>query len=132
MYGVIVKDCVRAIVLRLGDMFGAVVSIHCRVTVIFTVLDSLSLSWIVQVSVPCCHVNGVYVMLFHAMLQDHFVQFETIELYTISVLPQDHSAALDKVFQSAVLAVFHTFALPTKLLAVGFTLLNVYVAVDED
>lgn len=70
-------------------------------------------------------------MLFHTTLQDHLVQLEIIELYTISVLPQDHSDALDRVFQSAVLAAFHTLALPTKLFAVGFTLLNVYVDVVE-
>lgn len=62
----------------------------------------------------------VHIHLFHCV---------TTPEYSISVVLQLHSAALDNVFQFTVLAVLPTSVWPVKLLAVGVTLLNVYVAV---
>ena len=67
-------------------------------------------------------------MTSHATLHTHFVPFVTTQLYVILVFQQLHSAALDNVFQFHVFAEFHIFVQYVKLLAVGATLLNVYVA----
>jgi hypothetical protein len=59
------------------------------------------------------------------------VQFATIPLYVISALPQLQSLALDNILQSAVFAEFQILVQYVKLLAVGDTLLNVYVANND-
>jgi hypothetical protein len=70
-------------------------------------------------------------MISHVTLHTHFVQFVTTQLYVILQFQHDHSAALDNVFQFHVFALFHMFVQYVKLLAVGATLLNVYVADDD-
>jgi hypothetical protein len=108
---------------------GAKVSIPFTVIVKFTVLFSLSLICTTQLSLHVWFAFGVYVIISHATLHIHFVHCVTIPLYVIFQFQHDHSCAFDNVFQSHVFAIFPIFVQYVKLLAVGATLLNVYVAV---
>lgn len=107
---------------------GATVSIHATDTVITFVLFSLSFIVITQLSVHVLLLLGVYVIVFPLIVQLHLLPF----VFTVAVnapFPQFHSAALLKLFQSHVFAVFHTLLLNVKLFAVGATSLTVHVAV---
>ena len=106
---------------------GTTVSIHDTLTVTSTVLFSLSFIVITQLSVPALLLFGVYVITLPFIAQLHLLPF----VFTVAVndpFQQFHSAALLKLFQSHVRAVFHTLLLNVKLLAVGATLLTVHVA----
>ena len=117
------------VLFALSVVTGANVSIPFTVIVKFTVLFSLSFTCTTQLSLHVLFALGVYVIISHATLHVHFVPFVTIPLYVILPFQHAHSAALDKVFQFHVFAAFPIFVQYVKLLAVGTTLLNVYVAV---
>ena len=83
---------------------------------------------ITHVSSHTFHDAGVYVITLPLILQLHLLPF----VFTVAIndpFPHSHSAALLRVFQSPVLAVFHTLSLNVKSLAVGATSITFHVAV---
>ena len=60
------------------------------------------------------------------------VAWEIILLYMIALVQQDHSTALDDIFQLVDVPVFPTLASPVKLLAVIPMSVKIYVAVMND
>ena len=106
---------------------GPNVSIPLTLTVTSFVEFSLSFIVITQLSVHVIFALGVYVITLPFIAQLHLLPF----VFTLAVndqFPQFHSAALLKLFQSHVFALFPTLLLNVKLFAVGATLLTVHVA----
>lgn len=83
---------------------------------------------ILQLSLPVLFALGVYVITSPFILHVHLLA-AVVTVAVNAQFPQFHSAALLNVFQSHVLAVFHTLLFNVKSLAVGTTLLTVHVAV---
>ncbi len=123
----VVHHFLHATALLVNVTVGHNVSIPLTLTVTSFVEFSLSFIVITQLSVHVLLLFGVYVITFPFIAQLHLLPF----VFTLAVndpFPQFHSAALLKLFQSHVFALFPTLLFNVKLFAVGATLLTVHVA----